>query len=36
MSVLEKINKYYDRKYFFGYHDALKINRAPKLCTVMY
>ena len=23
--MLEKINKNYDRKYFFGYHDALKI-----------
>ena len=31
-----KINKNYDRKYFFGYHDALKIYRAPKLCSVMY
>ena len=34
--VLEKINKNYDRKYFFGYHDALKIYGAPKLSTVMY
>ena len=30
------IDKNYDRKYFFGYHDALKIYGAPKLCTVMY
>jgi len=33
---LEKINKNYDRKYFFGNHDALKIYGAPNLCTVMY
>ena len=25
-----------DRTQFFGYHDALKIYGAPKLCTVMY
>ena len=30
---MEKINKNYDRKKFFGYHDALMINEAPKLCT---
>ena len=30
------MNKNYERKYFFGYHDALKIYGAPKLCTVMY
>ena len=30
---MEKINRNYDRKYFFGYHDALKIYGAPKLCT---
>jgi hypothetical protein len=34
--ILEKIDKNYDRKYVFGYHKALKIYRAPKLCTVMY
>ena len=34
--ILEKINKNYDRKKLFGYHDALKIYGAPKLCTVMY
>ena len=28
-----KQNKNYDKKYFFGYHDALKIYGAPKLCT---
>jgi hypothetical protein len=27
---LEKINENYDKKYFFGYHDALKIDGAPK------
>jgi hypothetical protein len=26
----------YDKKYFCGCHDALKIFGAPKLCTVMY
>ena len=26
----------YDKKYFFGYHDPLKIYGATKLCTVMY
>ena len=31
---LEIINKNYHKKYFFGYHDALKIYRVPKLCTV--
>ena len=30
---MEKINKNYDKKYFFGYHDALKIYEAPKLRT---
>ena len=35
-SILEKINKNCDRKYFLGYHDALKIYGAPKLCTFMY
>ena len=34
--ILEKINRNYDRKYFFGYHDVLKIYGAPKLCSVMY
>ena len=34
--ILEKINKNYDRKKLFGYHDALKIYGATKLCTVMY
>jgi hypothetical protein len=33
--ILEKINKNYDNIFFFGYHDALKIYWAPKLCTVM-
>ena len=33
--ILEKINENYDKKYFFGYHEALKIYGAPKLCTVM-
>jgi hypothetical protein len=28
-----KINKNYDKKSFFGYHDALKIYGAPKLFT---
>ena len=33
---LEIINQnYYIQKLFFGYHDALKIYGAPKLCTVM-
>ena len=32
---LEMINKNYPKKYFFGYHDALEIYGAPKLCTVM-
>ena len=32
---LEIINKNYHKKYFFGYHDALKIYGATKLCTVM-
>ena len=34
--ILEKIDKNYNRKYFFGYHDALKIYRVPMLFTVMY
>ena len=34
--ILEKINKNYDRKKLFWYHDALKIYWEPKLCTVMY
>ena len=34
--ILQKIDKNYNRKYFFGYHDALKIYRAPMLFTVMY
>ena len=34
--ILEKMNKDYDRKKLFGYHDALKIYGAPKLCSVMY
>jgi hypothetical protein len=33
--ILEKINENYDKKYFFGYHESLKIYGAPKLCTVM-
>jgi hypothetical protein len=34
--ILEKINKNYEKKKKFGYHDhALKIYGAPKLCTVM-
>ena len=33
--ILEKINETYDKKYFLGYHEALKIYGAPKLCTVM-
>ena len=33
--ILEKINENYDKKLIFGYHDALKIYGAPKLCTVM-
>jgi hypothetical protein len=32
--ILKKINENYNKK-FFGYHDALKIYGAPKLCTVM-
>jgi hypothetical protein len=32
--ILEKINENYD-KFFFGYHDELKIYGALKLCTVM-
>ena len=31
--ILEKMNENYDKKLFFGYHDALKIYGAPKLCT---
>ena len=34
--ILEKINKNYDWKKLFWYHDALKIYGAPKLCTFMY
>ena len=34
--ILEKLNKSYDEKQIFGYHDALKIYGAPRLCTVMY
>ena len=34
--MLEKIDKNYDKKNFFDYHDVLKIYEAPKLCTVMY
>jgi hypothetical protein len=33
--ILEKINENYDKNSFFGYHDALKIYGAPKLCTVI-
>jgi hypothetical protein len=33
--ILEKINENYDKKYFFGYHVALKIYGAPKLFPVM-
>jgi hypothetical protein len=33
--ILEKINENYDKKSFFGYHDALKIYGAPKLRTFM-
>ena len=31
----QKINENYDKKFFFGYYEALKIYGAPKLCTVM-
>ena len=34
--ILEKIGKNYDRKFFFEYHDALKVYGAPNLCAVMY
>ena len=33
--ILEKIKENYDKNKIFGYHDALKIYGAPKLCTVM-
>ena len=33
--ILKKINENYDKKYFFGYQEALKIYGAPTLCTVM-
>ena len=33
--ILEKLNKSYDKKQIFGYHDALKICGAPKLCSKM-
>ena len=33
--ILEKINENYHKKYFFGYHDALEMHGAPKLCPVM-
>ena len=33
--ILEKLNKNYDKKQIFGYHDELKIHGASKLCTVM-
>ena len=33
---MEKINKNYDRKKLFWYHDPLKIYGAPKLCIVWY
>ena len=29
--MLEKINENYDKRYIFGYHDALKIYGVPKL-----
>ena len=32
--ILEKINENYDKKWIFGYHDALKIYGAPHFCTV--
>ena len=35
MSVLEKINKNYGKKLFFGYRDALKIYGTPNLYTVI-
>ena len=31
--ILETLDKNYHKKYFFGYHDALKIYRASKLCS---
>ena len=33
--ILEKMNENYDKKKIFGYHDALKIYGASKLCTFM-
>ena len=33
--ILEIINKNYHKKIFFGYHNALKIDGAPKLCTAI-
>ena len=34
-NILEIINRNYHKNYFFGYHDALEIYGALKLCTVM-
>ena len=34
--ILEKIQKDYDRKQFFGYHDPLKIYGAPRLSMYCY
>ena len=33
--ILEIIDRNYHKKYFFGYHDALKIYGAPNLCNNM-
>ena len=32
---MEIKNKSYQKNNLLGYHDALKIHEAPKLCTVM-
>ena len=34
--ILDIINKNYHKIKNFGYHDALKIYVAPKLCTFMH
>ena len=33
--IVKKINENYDKRYIFGYHDALKIYGVPNLCSVM-
>ena len=33
--ILKIINKKSSQKMIFGYHDALKNDGAPKLCTIM-